>query len=50
MSAAPRPEVVSENEEEDYEGSDDEKTYEFDVQLKVWRRSKANMWRTLSFD
>lgn len=50
---ARRPEVVSEDENEDRVfGQDDgsEEGYEFDVQLKVWRRSRANMWRSPSFD
>lgn len=35
---------------EDYEDVEESRSYEFDVQLKVWRRSRANMWRTPSFD
>jgi len=51
-----RPEVVSEDEKEESEGTLqgtdglDESTYEFDVQLKIWRKSRANIWRVPSFD
>lgn len=46
-----RPEGLSEDEEEDLQDYDDleDSNYEFDVQLKVWRRSRANIWRTPSF-
>lgn len=43
------PEVVSEDEQEEVVNQESE-TYEFDVHLKVWRRSRANMWRSPSFD
>ena len=48
--------MVSEDEKEESEdtlqGTDglDESTYEFDVQLKIWRKSRANIWRVPSFD
>jgi len=50
-----RPEVVSEDEDEDRsvvgeDGNNEEGEYEFDVQLKVWRRSRANVWRTPSIE
>lgn len=35
--------VVQDDSLRDLEG-----TYEFDVQLKVWRKSRANFWRTPS--
>jgi len=46
--------VVSEEEEDRPDPTEDfddfqEGRYEFDVQLKVWRRSRANIWRTPSF-
>lgn len=55
LQATSRPGVVSEDEDDagafEGQGSPEEsETYEFDVQLKVWRRSKANLWRTPSFD
>ena len=53
-----RPEVISEDEDEDWKEKNvsqdasvlHENAFEFDVKLKVWRRSRANLWRTPSFD
>lgn len=45
--------MISEDEEMGIIGRADaesEPAYEFDVQLKVWRRSRANVWRPPSFD
>lgn len=49
--------MVSEDEEETEEGGslthDEFKgrwSYEFDVHLKVWRRSRANIWESPSLD
>ena len=30
---------------DDYKDFENDQGYEFDVQLKVWRRSRANLWR-----
>lgn len=45
-------ELVSEGEEAENAAGDDgslgQGRYEFDVHLKVWRNSRANVWRTPS--
>lgn len=48
---------MSEDEEEeavsvanDYNDFENDQGYEFDVQLKVWRRSRANLWRASVLD
>jgi len=54
VSGKGRPEVVSEGEEkrsvvgEDGSPGELEGRYEFDVQLKVWRKSRGNLWRAPS--